>query len=540
MEFEEDKKLYKKFISGDKEAIEVIIKKYEKNLKYFILKYVKDIDVAEDIFQSVIVYILENKEKYDENYSLKTYLYTIAKSRALNYIKKQSKEAVEIEEQNILYQEEKMLEDIILSKQRQEKIINIMKKMSSEYQQVIYLTIIEGLSYQDTAQIMEKTVSQIKNLSYKARKKMRKLLVEEKVVEMKNNKIIKLLVWAISIVFISSGVVYAGIKIYERVKNNANLTANYTSIMGVENYNSIWVGTFNLVWNELMNEYVKGNIEFEGGNTALVDELNKQGFKKEQLSEEDYYIKMGFTSNELKEEILRDIKNKFNVESSNLLEKFSFEDNMGGFTIYSMLYKNFEFPVTFDRVSNNKFGNSENKVKYFGILRGDNSKYQESVEVLFYNEKNDFAIKLDTKEGEEIILYRTDENKSFNNYYEEIEDKSSNYEGNKEIERDEELEIPYINLNSTIKYDEVCNKKIKGKKGIILANAVQDVTFILNESGGKLVSEAMVNGTYSDGEPENIREFYFNDTFIIFMKEKEKLQPYMSLKVDNTEILVQE
>ena len=36
----------------------------------------------------------------------------------------------------------------------------------------------------------------------------------------------------------------------------------------------------------------------------------------------------------------------------------------------------------------------------------------------------------------------------------------------------------------------------------------------------------------------NIRNItFFVDTFILFMKEREKNQPYLSLKVDNTEIL---
>lgn len=95
MESKEDKKLYQKFLDGDNQALETIIKKYEKNLKYFILKYVKEMDAAEDVLQSVIVYILEHKEKYDSKYSLKTYLYTIAKSRALNYLKKRQEDPLE-------------------------------------------------------------------------------------------------------------------------------------------------------------------------------------------------------------------------------------------------------------------------------------------------------------------------------------------------------------------------------------------------------------------------------------------------------------
>lgn len=541
---EEDKRLYKKFLEGDKQALEAIIKKYEKNLKYFILKYVKDQDVAEDIYQSVIVYILEKKEMYNDRYSLKTYLFTIAKSRALNYIKKQKRFSLEPEEDITAQEEEKLLEDIILSNERKEKIVNIMKKMSSEYQQVLYLTIIEGLSYEETAKIMEKSISQIKNLSHRARKKMKKLLIEEKVVQMKNNKIIKMLLWITIIIFVSSGIVYASMKIYENFKNKANLTPVFTGKMGDTDYNSIWVGTFNLAWNELIEQFVNGKVEFEDGNTELVNELNRQAFNKEQLSEEDYYIKVGKTTSGLKEEILKDIKNKFDIESSTLLQNLDFQPSIyEDFTIYSMIYKNFEFNNPFDRLDNGKFGQSKEEVKYFGINNASREFLNANVEILFYNNKNDFAVKLKTKwpDNEEIILYRTDENKSFNDYYEVLKEKTNKYEGRTQLGKNDELQIPYINVDTVINYDELCGKRIKGMNGLFIRTAMQNVKFSLNEKGGNMTSEAVIMGSYNSyPEDEAPIYFYFNDTFVLFMKEEDKEQPYMSLKVDNTDILVQE
>ena len=51
-----------------------------------------------------------------------------------------------------------------------------------------------------------------------------------------------------------------------------------------------------------------------------------------------------------------------------------------------------------------------------------------NVEILFYNKigngdlrSNDMAIKLKTKEDDEIILYRTNDKKSFDEYYKDIE-----------------------------------------------------------------------------------------------------------------------
>lgn len=84
---EQDKILYKQFLEGDMSSFEALVMKYKNNLLYFIFKYVKQYEVAEDIFQDTITYMLSKKEIYDFNYSFKTFLYTVAKSRALNYIR---------------------------------------------------------------------------------------------------------------------------------------------------------------------------------------------------------------------------------------------------------------------------------------------------------------------------------------------------------------------------------------------------------------------------------------------------------------------
>ena len=106
-------------------------------------------------------------------------------------------------------QEANLLEEIILNKERKQKVQNIMNKMSQEYQLVIYLTQVEELSYRETAAIMEKKESQIKKLSYNARKKLRQLFIDEKLVEVRNNKIIKLLMLFIVFGVITTSVVFA-------------------------------------------------------------------------------------------------------------------------------------------------------------------------------------------------------------------------------------------------------------------------------------------------------------------------------------------
>lgn len=280
-------------------------------------------------------------------------------------------------------------------------------------------------------------------------------------------------------------------------------------------------------------------VEFEEGNTMLVDELNKRTFTKDMLSKEDYYIKVGKTTPELKEEIKRELSQKFNINTSDVLDEIDFENDNNaimGYTVYSMLMKNFEFIVPFDKLGGFRFDDSEGYVEYFGINNASDESLNQNVEVLFYNNQNDFAVKLKTKENEELILYMNETYTSFNDMYNEIEEKSKNYSGDKTFNQSDELKIPYINVDTIINYDELCGKIIKDTDQMYIANAIQNVKFTLNEKGGNLLSEATVVSEYNS-LAENARFFNFTKPFVLFMKEENKDKPYFSLKVDNVNIL---
>ena len=92
MEEDMDKNLYNDFMSGNKKAFEKIVVKYRKSITEFIYKIVHDYSIAEDLAQDVFLYLLVNKDVYNPKYKLKTFLFTIARSRSLNYIKKYKRE----------------------------------------------------------------------------------------------------------------------------------------------------------------------------------------------------------------------------------------------------------------------------------------------------------------------------------------------------------------------------------------------------------------------------------------------------------------
>ncbi len=174
---EEDKKLYRRFLNGDKESFERIVDKHMEKIIYFVYGFVKRMDVAEDLAQDVFVYILTNKEKYDFKYSLRTYLYTIAKCRAINYLKRENRIAF-LQDNEYIFSEEE-IEDIVFSKEKSKQMKEAIDKLPEPQNRIIYLVDIEELSYKEICEIFDMSLSRVKTLIHRGRKKLKSILEKE-------------------------------------------------------------------------------------------------------------------------------------------------------------------------------------------------------------------------------------------------------------------------------------------------------------------------------------------------------------------------
>ncbi len=174
---EQDKELYKRFVDGDISAFEELVLTHKDNLIYFLMRYVKDFHTCEDIAQEVFATIFVKKESYNYKVSLKTYLYAIAKNKATDHIRKFSRiEKLNEDEKN---SDDDELFNRVVKNEEQRLVHNAIAKLKLDYQRVILLVDIDGLSYKDTANVMQKTLPQIKILIFRARKALKTLLVKE-------------------------------------------------------------------------------------------------------------------------------------------------------------------------------------------------------------------------------------------------------------------------------------------------------------------------------------------------------------------------
>lgn len=308
-------------------------------------------------------------------------------------------------------------------------------------------------------------------------------------------------------------------------------TMNWTSSAP----NRIWVGTFQIVWNEFMDNIVKKPIKFVDYNSQVAKALNKQNFKKKNINENSYYTKYGSVSPELKAEIEKGIKEKFD-ETSDILDTMDWTASPDKILVYAMLKKDFKFLKAFDKLGEGPFAQNQTPVEYFGINSDSNKKLDKNLKVLFYNNENDFAVKLYTQDDDMVLLYRTNDDVTFDKYFKDIEKKANKYKGEKNFQKDDELKIPNISLYKEASFNDVEGHQIKGTN-LQIDRTIETVDFKMNNEGVELKSEAAIIARMTALLPEVNRRFYFTDNFVLFLIEKGQKVPYYAMKVNDVETL---
>lgn len=169
-----DVRSYHRFNYDDEVELTKIVELYGDNLVLFINSYVKIITIAEDLMEDTFMELIIHKHAFRGDSSLKTYLFKIARNKALNYLKK-NKNIYEIPDN---LEDEKQLEDQILKNETNKFINKALKQIKEDYATVIYLIYFENLSYDEVGKIMRKSNKQVKNLAYRARNSLKEVLRE--------------------------------------------------------------------------------------------------------------------------------------------------------------------------------------------------------------------------------------------------------------------------------------------------------------------------------------------------------------------------
>ena len=178
---ESGEELYRRYLDGDKDAMEELTGLYGESLKLYIHSFIRDVDTAEDLAIDAFAQLVTSRGQFEKRSALKTYLFAIGKNLALRHIKiYKSEKYISIDEVlELTTNEDGSPESELLRKERSRQLFAAMRKLKPIHCEVLRLLYFEDNSYAQAGDALNKTEIQIANLAYRAKGSLKAKLEKE-------------------------------------------------------------------------------------------------------------------------------------------------------------------------------------------------------------------------------------------------------------------------------------------------------------------------------------------------------------------------
>mgnify|MGYP005770567817 FL=1 len=169
--------LYAAFLGGSMGALEELVKLHGDALTRFAYCIVKDDAAAEDVTADTFAALFIRRKKFREGAKFRTWLYTVARNRAIDWVRKNGRNRPLTGLENVLISADG--EEGMLGKQRRETLYACMQKLPAPYKEVLYLSYFDGFSVKEICRILKKSAKQVYNLLSRAKASLKAILVKE-------------------------------------------------------------------------------------------------------------------------------------------------------------------------------------------------------------------------------------------------------------------------------------------------------------------------------------------------------------------------
>ena len=170
---------YQNFLNGDDSGLAQIVHIFKDGLILYLNGYVKDILIAEELTEETFVKLALKKPRFSGNAAFKTWLYTVARNVALDYLRRHKHQNISVDECPELCDEEKSLEESYIREEDRIMLHRAARKLKREYCQILWLIYFEGFSCKEVGKILGKTTHNVETTASRARQALKIKLLEE-------------------------------------------------------------------------------------------------------------------------------------------------------------------------------------------------------------------------------------------------------------------------------------------------------------------------------------------------------------------------
>lgn len=148
-----DLELIEKVKSGDRSAFSELVKRHQRSVLRMSLRFVKDIDTAEDVTQEAFIKAYEKLSSFEGRASFKSWLFQIAVNTARNKLRERKRDSVDIDDVQLAVdaEAETNLVHVAVSDILQKEV----DKLPIKQKTALVLRVYEDLSFNEIAEIME-------------------------------------------------------------------------------------------------------------------------------------------------------------------------------------------------------------------------------------------------------------------------------------------------------------------------------------------------------------------------------------------------
>ena len=176
---EVDQQLVERAQRGDKKAFELLVIKYQRKLARLLSRFIRDASEVEDVTQEAFIKAYRALPSFRGDSAFYTWLYRIGINTAKNYLVAMGRRAPTVtgvdheDAENI--EEGDQLKDLVtpenqlMSRQIAETVNFTLQELPEELRTAITLREIEGLSYEEIAQIMNCPIGTVRSRIFRAR-----------------------------------------------------------------------------------------------------------------------------------------------------------------------------------------------------------------------------------------------------------------------------------------------------------------------------------------------------------------------------------
>lgn len=182
----EEEILIKLAQAGDKKALAEIVKKYEQTVYNFAFKICRNKERAEHTMQETFLSMIKSIQQFSGKSKLSTWLYTVVSNHCLMMARanKKFENSASFDDDDALIDEKSIAdwsvspEKIIENAELKELLDSAVNELPPDYKIVFMLRDVEGLSTEETSEIVNLSIPAVKSRLHRARAFLRNKLNE--------------------------------------------------------------------------------------------------------------------------------------------------------------------------------------------------------------------------------------------------------------------------------------------------------------------------------------------------------------------------